>query len=385
MNNRTQNERKPVAWEGTNVGGLLRHVKSGTYYSRISVGGKLRWESLRTKLKSVAEERIREKKAGRRKARMAGAALRSGKMTFGEAAKSFLEQLEKNPDISDATKIYRQKGLKKLNATWPQLSETDVRKLGVVAVRDWWTSMRASGTPYVPPGAKSAIRNSTGMSATTANCALEALRQVLDVAVESGAMFENPARHRLIKSAPRSPARKDLPSKDKFSAMVAVIRSSGAAAARPCGDMVELLAYTGARIKEARALVWDDVDLKREIVTLRVTKNKDVRDVPMCPELRELLTAMHERRKPEPGDSVLEVNECQRSIDRACKIAGMKRLTAHGLRHLFATVAIEAGIDIPTVAKLMGHRDGGALAMKTYGHLRQEHAQAAMAKLKFNT
>gem|GEM_PF-6815973 len=49
MKNRTQKERKPVAWEGTNVGGLLRHVKSGTYYSRISVRGKLRWESLRTK------------------------------------------------------------------------------------------------------------------------------------------------------------------------------------------------------------------------------------------------------------------------------------------------------------------------------------------------
>jgi hypothetical protein len=87
MKNRTQKESKPVAWEGTNVGGLLGHVKSGTYYSRISVGGKLRWKSPRTKLKSVAEERIREKKANRRKSRMTGAAPRSGKMTFGEAAK----------------------------------------------------------------------------------------------------------------------------------------------------------------------------------------------------------------------------------------------------------------------------------------------------------
>ena len=44
---------------------------------------------------------------------------------------------------------------------------------------------------------------------------------------------------------------------------------------------------------------------------------------------------------------------------------------------------IEAGIDIPTVAKWLGHRDGGALAMKVYGHLRDEHSKEAAKKLAF--
>jgi hypothetical protein len=50
------------------------------------------------------------------------------------------------------------------------------------------------------------------------------------------------------------------------------------------------------------------------------------------------------------------------------------------LRHLFATRCIESGVDIPTVSRWLGHKDGGALAMKVYGHLRNQHS-ASMAKL----
>jgi integrase len=46
----------------------------------------------------------------------------------------------------------------------------------------------------------------------------------------------------------------------------------------------------------------------------------------------------------------------------------------HDLRHFFATTCIEAGVDIPTISRWLGHKDGGALAMKVYGHLRQEHS-----------
>jgi hypothetical protein len=45
---------------------------------------------------------------------------------------------------------------------------------------------------------------------------------------------------------------------------------------------------------------------------------------------------------------------------------------------------IEMGIDIPTVAKLLGHADGGALAMKDYGHLRMAYLQKRLQNLRFN-
>jgi hypothetical protein len=40
-------------------------------------------------------------------------------------------------------------------------------------------------------------------------------------------------------------------------------------------------------------------------------------------------------------------------------------------------------VDVPTVAKWLGHSDGGALAMKTYGHVRLHHSVEAAKKVKF--
>jgi len=40
-------------------------------------------------------------------------------------------------------------------------------------------------------------------------------------------------------------------------------------------------------------------------------------------------------------------------------------------------------VDIPTVSRWLGHKDGGALAMSTYGHLRREHSKAMAEKVKF--
>lgn len=104
----------------------------------------------------------------------------------------------------------------------------------------------------------------------------------------------------------------------------------------------------------------------------------------MIPELKELLASLRQKQLEEPAETViLEVRECQKNMDRAATILGIPRITHHDLRHLFATTAIESGIDIPTVSRLLGHKDGGVLAMKTYGHLRQEHAEAAVQKIKF--
>jgi integrase len=64
-----------------------------------------------------------------------------------------------------------------------------------------------------------------------------------------------------------------------------------------------------------------------------------------------------------------------REQDGALKILGTKRITHHDLRRLFATRCIESGMDIPNVSRWLGHKDGGALATKTYGHLRNEHSQ----------
>ena len=80
----------------------------------------------------------------------------------------------------------------------------------------------------------------------------------------------------------------------------------------------------------------------------------------------------------------MRVHECQGAINTACTNLGIARFTHHDLRHLFATRCIESGVDIPTVSRWLGHKDGGALAMKVYGHLRDQHIDGDGAESNFH-
>ena len=131
---------------------------------------------------------------------------------------------------------------------------------------------------------------------------------------------------------------------------------------------------------EAAHVTWADVDFKRSKIIVRGdpvngTKNGELREVPMIPEMRQLGERMRADRPHEaPESPVMRVRECQKAMDRAAKQAGMPRVTHHDLRPLFATRCIESGVDIPTVSRWLGHKDGGALAMRVYSHLRDQHS-----------
>ena len=104
----------------------------------------------------------------------------------------------------------------------------------------------------------------------------------------------------------------------------------------------------------------------------------------MIPELEQLLRHLRTERPDErPSATIMRVSECHSSMTHAAAKIGMKRITHHDLRHLFATICIESGVDIPTVSRSLGYKDGGALCMKTYGHLRQDHSLAQAQRVSF--
>jgi integrase len=152
---------------------------------------------------------------------------------------------------------------------------------------------------------------------------------------------------------------------------------------------VRFLAFSGLRKTEAKFVTWADVDIQRGEITVRGhpetgTKNDEVRRVPMIPELRLLLESFRESRATEkPSAPVLRVFEAEKSMRRAASVLGIPHLRHHDLRHLFASTCIESGVDIPTVSRWLGHKDGGALAMKVYGHLRQEHSALQAQRVRF--
>src|SRR6266511_254951 len=115
------------------------------------------------------------------------------------------------------------------------------------------------------------------------------------------------------------------------------IETSDAGQAKDCANLFRFLAFTGVRIDEARHVVWNDVEFEKGLATVRITKNGKDRWIPVNSSLRLLLEKMRAERPKESQDNpVMQVFECQESIDRVGKLVGVKRITLHDLRHLFA-------------------------------------------------
>jgi integrase len=99
--------------------------------------------------------------------------------------------------------------------------------------------------------------------------------------------------------------------------------------------------------------------------------------------MRALLERLRAERKPKPEEFVSQIDSAKKCLGTACRRLSYPQFTHHDFRHFFATTCIESGVDIPTVSRWLGHKDGGALAMRVYGHLRQEHSFSAAKKVSF--
>jgi integrase len=390
----TKTAENKTTWSSTKIQFLYRH-KNGRYYVRTYARGKGNWTSLKTKLLSVAKNRMKEHVEAAERQRTTGNSVDAvGKLTFGEAIKTYRDQLA-GADIRPNTKAYREAGLKLVLRSWEGVESLNVRRITSKTVEEWLRRFKNNATPYVPPNAKSAARNSTGASMTTIKCALDAVRQVLDVAVSAGHLYANPARNsnvaeaarRMFKATRRERSERGplrLPTREEFVQLVEKIRDAGVADCKAAAENVQFIAFCGARKNEAAHVVWSDIDFDRETTHLRVTKNGESRFVPMTDEMRELLKRMRqEREQAAPGDAVLLVKDAQGFITSACRKLKIQRFTTHALRHLFGTACLEAGVDVRTVALWLGHKDNGALLLKVYSHVRAQHEAEMIRKVRF--
>ena len=355
-------------WQKSSHSGLVRYVPTGGYYARFRVPGKLVWQSLKTTRLSVAVLRLGDLKKQERTKVSATDRVAGGKLTLADAARLHLEAVEANRNIKARTKAYYREVLKRVVSSWPGWESTQAGKVTKSDCLVWANKMG-------------------NCSPSVFNHAVGLLRRILDVAVENGASYSNPAQ-----SIPKAKVRQKelkLPEPERFARFVASIESSGSGWSKPCANLVLFLAYGGFRKSEAANITWADVDYG--VMQIKVTgdpvsgtKNGETRLVPIIPEMATLLKKLRsEAPSSTAADHVMQVNECQKAMDRAATQVGMFRITHHDLRHLFATRCIEAGVDIPTVSRWLGHKDGGALCMRTYGHLRNFHSAEMAQKVHF--
>ncbi len=238
---------------------------------------------------------------------------------------------------------------------------------------------------------------------------LIALRNVLNAAIDSDHMRELP-RFPRVKVPP--PPRRPLITPEEFENLLACCFATKADGepltknGQQLHDFLRLLAFTGAREQEALRLRWPHVDFERRRIFIGAnenfvatatsigsggtSKNRASRIVDFNPQLESLLREMHQRRAPDSqwlfpspqrGERDIHAKTLRESFKLVRQKAGLPNVGFHDLRHLFCSFCVMAGIDFMTIAAWLGHKDGGILIGKVYGHLLDEHRQKMAAKL----
>jgi integrase len=227
----------------------------------------------------------------------------------------------------------------------------------------------------------------------TANLDLLMLRNVLNAAVEDGHLRELP-KIKMLDEPPSPKRRLLLP--EEFDNLLEGARKACEKNATQLIFYLRFLAFSGAREQEALRIRWADVDLAHERVVIGadgLAKNWESRTVEFNPQLGALMREMHQVRPPDAswlfpspqrGSRDEHARSFRESLRMARKAAGLEWLGFHDLRHYFCSVCVMAGIDFMTIAAWLGHKDGGILVGKVYGHLLDKHRQDAAKRVRFS-
>jgi integrase len=144
----------------------------------------------------------------------------------------------------------------------------------------------------------------------------------------------------------------------------------------PYGALVRFLAETGCRVSEALKLRPGDVDLVKNTATFSDTKNGDSRTVPLTEAAVECLRSVDCPLWPTLSQAVL--NHLWSQARLGMGLGHDAGFVPHALRHTAITRWVAAGLPLPVVAKLAGHR-----SIKTtlrYTHLNTQNLVDAMSR-----
>lgn len=204
-------------------------------------------------------------------------------------------------------------------------------------------------------------RESVPLSPATINRRLSVLKAALRYAWQQGWVAENLSGK--ISKLQEPPGREVYLSPAQVKRLAEKMPTTEGRAA------VLLLAYTGLRTGELLAITAEDIG--RGTLTVRTSKSGKSRTVPIPPSGQALL-----RQLP----LGLSYTQLHWQFRAARKAAGMPTVRLHDLRHTTASWLVNAGVDLYTVGKILGHLTPTTTAR--YAHLAQGTLKKAMGKLR---
>jgi integrase len=237
-----------------------------------------------------------------------------------------------------------------------------------------------------------AKRQALKMTGRTVNLEVTCFRNVMKRAIDDNLIQRLPTEN--LRPLKWTPHKRDLVAAAEIEKLCdsAVKESKNG---QELADYIRLMAFCGARMSESLRLKWSDVDWGQRQITIGsdgLSKNHKARVVDFNPKLEGLLKDMLSRKAPDTvwlfpspqrGGGDRAAKTFRESLLIARKEAGLPKFGFHDCRHFFISMCVMSGIDFMTIAKWVGHQDGGILIGKVYGHLSNEHAQLQAQRVNF--
>lgn len=281
----------------------------------------------------------------------------AGKATFGAWAETWLESL----DLKPAT---RANYVSNLNSrVLPTFGKAQLARITPAAIRTWQTRLRDEG-----------------LSAASIRQARQVLSAALDMAVADGLIIRNPAAS--VKPPKVRPRRQQFLTAEQVEELAEACeeRQPGT------GAVVFFLAWSGLRWGEAVVLRWENVDIDRRRVEVKVSATEVSGRLewgsPKTHEERAVILpqfVIDRLGRPGPPDALvfsaprggpLRNSNFRKSVwDPALKASEMPAdLVPHDLRDTAASLMIASGASIKAVQRALGHASA-AMTLDTYGGL----------------
>ncbi len=164
--------------------------------------------------------------------------------------------------------------------------------------------------------------------------------------------------------------------------------------------------YTGIRLGELLALTWDDIDFNSNLLTINKTSysakvdgktqiivdkpktKKSNRVIPLPNQLVKLLKIIKKESNSKyvittRNSGIVGNRSYQRTFKFILKKVNVPYRNFHSLRHTFATNAIELGMDVKTLAEILGHTNA-MITLNRYSHSLLNYKIEMMNKLGKN-
>lgn len=362
-----------MAKKRANGDGNIRKRKDGRWEGRYVVGrdpdsGKMITKNVLGKTQAEVKEKLKKAIENSRQLDYT----KEGKYTVGQWLDEWFEAYAKvkvRPSSHQTYKGYIENHIK------PNIGEIPIEKLTSLTLQKFYKKLLTEGrVPRIE-----SEKQPKGLSAKTVRNINQVISSAMDMAV----------KHKLILSNPTGGC--ELPKVEHREMHTIHAEQLGAFLREAKESGVYELYYldlaTGLRRGELLGLKWEDVDLAHGVIHVKrqvaridgkvkevplKTKNS-YRNISISKDAVTMLKEMEKHRVceyvfPSPNGGPISPDSVRHMLHRVLKRAGLPSIRFHDLRHTFATLALQNGVDIKTVSGMLGHFSAG-FTLDTYAHV----------------